>query len=275
MRPPLDGSILITGASAGIGEALARRMAAEARRIVLVARRRERLESLSEELTAAYPSLSVEVEACDLSDGEAREGLLARLAEREPIDVLVNNAGFGDQSLFQNGQWDRLERMLALNVVGLTHLTRGLLPSMIERGRGGVLNISSGFGLTFLPGVAVYVGTKHYVTGFTESLRAEVADQGIAVCQVCPGPVRTEFHGLTNNTTGQEAPAFSMISADQCAREALTGFRRGRALVVPGFILRNLLRLHAITPRFLWRRLARRFAGRMRAHAEARGSEER
>ncbi|MCA9712950.1 MAG: SDR family NAD(P)-dependent oxidoreductase, partial [Myxococcales bacterium] len=86
-------------------------------------------------------------------------------------------------------RWERLEGMVTLNVVALTHLTRMLVPGMVERGRGGVLNVSSGFGLSTMPGVAVYVGTKHYVTGFTECLRAEVADRGVVVTQVCPGPV--------------------------------------------------------------------------------------
>jgi len=275
MRPPLDGSILVTGASSGIGEALAHRLARRARRLVLVARRAERLEALAERLTADHPHLQVEVRPCDLSDAEARAELLEQLGAGEPIDVLVNNAGFGDQSLVEHAQWERLERMIALNVLGLTALTRGLLPSMIERGRGGVLDISSGLGLAHLPGMAVYVGTKHYVTGFTEALRAEVASQGVVVTQVCPGPVHTEFHDLTHNTTGQRSPGFATISADQCAAEALAGFERGRAMVVPGLVIRTLLRLHAITPRWLWRRATRGMAQPLRAHAARSAREDR
>jgi len=258
MTPPLDGSVLVTGASSGIGEVIARMLAPRARRLVLVARREERLQALADELRAAHPRLEVEIQCCDLVDPRARRELLEALDAGSPIDVLVNNAGFGDQSLFERAQWTKLDRMIALNIGALTQLVHHLLPGMIERGRGGVLNISSGFGLSWVPGLAVYIGTKHYVTGFTESLRAEVIGQGIVVSQVCPGPVLTEFHDVTENTTGQRPPRFVMITAEQCAREALRGFERGRAIIVPGFYIRNLLRLDAITPRWLWRRLLTR-----------------
>lgn len=274
MKPPLDGSILITGASAGIGEALARRLAGRAKQLWLVARREDRLQALAQQLRAGHEGLTVEVCPCDLAQADARERLADRVLSAGPLDVLVNNAGFGDQSLFDRARWDRLERMLTLNVVALTDLTRRLLPPMVERGRGGVLNISSGFGLNFMPGMAVYVGTKHYVTGFTEAMRTEVAGRGVVVTQVCPGPVQTEFHELTHNTTGLEVPGFVFISADQCAAEALAGFARNRALVVPGFVIRNLLRLYAVTPRWLWRRLMRRVAGSMRAIAAREGAGE-
>lgn len=272
MRPPLDGSVLVTGASAGIGEALARRLAQDARRLVLVARRDARLQALASELRAARPSLVVDVHACDLGDAEARERMIDAVEADGPIDVLVNNAGFGDQSLFEHSRWDKLERMLSLNVVALTHLCHRLIPGMVERGRGGVLNLSSGFGLSWLPGLAVYVGTKHYVTGFSEALRAEVGGQGVVVTQVCPGPVLTEFHEMAQNTTGQRPPRFVMISAEQCADEALHGFARGRAIVVPGFFIRNLLRVYGVTPRWLWRPLATRIVRPMRAAAHSRAA---
>ncbi|MCX4243123.1 SDR family NAD(P)-dependent oxidoreductase [Paraliomyxa miuraensis] len=272
MHPPLDGTVLVTGASAGIGEALARQLASRARRLVLVARREERLQALASvlrrERTGRSVALKVEVHACDLGDPGARTRMLDAVEQGGPIDVLVNNAGFGDQSLFERGRWDKLERMLGLNVVALTHLAHRVVPGMVERGRGGVLNISSGFGLSAFPGVAVYVGTKHYVSGFSEALRAEVGHRGVVVTQVCPGPVLTEFHEVSENTTGLRPPRFAAISAEQCATEALEGFERGRAMVVPGFVIRNLLRLHAITPRWLWRRVTVRMARAMRA-AEA------
>lgn len=271
MHPPLHGTVLVTGASAGIGEALARLFAREAGRLVLVARREDRLHALASALREQRAELTVEVHACDLTDADARTRMLDTVEQGGPIDVLVNNAGFGDQSLFERGRWDKLERMLALNVVALTHLAHRVLPGMVERGRGGLLNISSGFGLSAFPGVAVYVGTKHYVSGFTEALRAEVGSQGVVVTQVCPGPVLTEFHEVSENTTGLRPPRFAAISAEQCAAEALAGFSRGRALVVPGFVIRALLRLHAITPRWLWRRVTRRMAGVMR-HAAIKAS---
>lgn len=267
MQPPLDGTVLVTGASAGIGEALARRLAPRAGRLVLVARREDRLQALAGVLGRQRVELRVEVHPCDLGDAAARERMLDAVEQGGPVDVLVNNAGFGDQSLFERSRWDKLERMLALNVVALTHLAHRVLPGMVGRGRGGLLNLSSGFGLASFPGVATYVATKHYVTGLTESLRAEVASQGVVVTQVCPGPVLTEFHELTENTTGMRPPSFVAISADECAAQALAGFERGRALVVPGFTIRNLMRLHAVTPRWLWRAITASVAGRMRAVA--------
>jgi short-subunit dehydrogenase len=263
--PPLDGTVLVTGASAGIGQALARRLAPRAGRLVLVARRDDRLRELAGELGATRADLRVETHACDLADADARGRMMDDVLAGGPVDVLVNNAGFGDQSLFARSQWRKLDDMLALNVTALTDMCHRTVPGMVARGRGGVLNISSGFGLSTMPGLAVYVGTKHYVTGFTESLRAEVRHHGVVVTQVCPGPVHTEFHAVAADTTGVRPPAFAYISAEQCADEALRAFERRRALVVPGLLLRNLMRLHAITPRWLWRAIMGMVARRMAA----------
>lgn len=267
MPSPLEGRVLITGASSGIGEALARQLAGRAQRLVLVARRQERLEALADELRAQRARLEVEVRRCDLADAGARERLLDALDRGPPIDVVINNAGLGDQSLLEHGRWPKLDRMIALNVTALTHLCRRLVPGMVARAHGGVINVGSSYGLTWLPGVAVYVGTKHFVTGFTESLRAELAPTGVTVCQVCPGPVRTEFHEMAENTTGHRAPSFLAITAEQCAAESLAGFERGRAIIVPGFRFRSVMRLQAVLPRSVWRRLATRMAGPMRGAA--------
>lgn len=265
MQPPLDGGVLITGASSGIGEALARQLATRAARLVLVARRHERLHALAAELRGRRASLEVEVRPCDLADRLERDRLLDALRRGPAIDVLVNNAGVGDQSLLERARWEKLERMIELNVTAPTHLCHRLVPGMVERGRGGVLDISSSYGLTWMPGVSVYVGTKHFLTGFTESLRAEVAPTGVVVSQVCPGPVITEFHDNTESTTGHRAPRFLAISAEQCAAEALAGFERGRALIIPGWRMRTMMRLQAAMPRGLWRHIAGRMAGPMRA----------
>lgn len=263
--PPLDGTVVVTGASSGIGEAMARQLAARARRLILVARRRSRLDALAAELREGRSSLDVQVRACDLADATARARLIDALLAGPEIDVLINNAGFGDQSLFDRARWDKLSQMIAVDIEALTHLSHALVPAMVERGRGGVLNIGSSLGLSWVPGMAVYVGSKFYVTGFTESLRAEVAESGVAVSQVCPGPVITEFHELAENTTGQRPPAAVAITATQCAREALEGFERGRATIVPGFAIRNLLRLQSVLPQGLWRLIAVRLVRPMRS----------
>jgi uncharacterized protein len=253
-RPPIDGATaLITGASSGIGVAIARQLAPRVKKLILVARRAERMETLAAELVAAHPALVVEVEPCDLNDRTA----LASLADRsaaDSVDLLVNNAGLGDISMFDLADWDKTERMIEVNVRALAFLTHRLLPPMIERGRGGILNVSSGFGLAFMPGFSAYVGTKHFVTGFTESLRLELRRQGIVVTQVCPGPVATEFEEVAGNFTGQSA-ALVEISADHCARAALRGFERDRALVIPGLVIRAAMFLQAWSPRWIQRLL--------------------
>lgn len=246
--------MLVTGASSGLGIVFAREIAAEASTLVLVARRRDRLEALRDELVRARPALCVLVEPCDLADPEELEALLARLdAAGVEIDVLVNNAGFGDLSLLESSDWDKLDRMIRVNVVAPTRLARAVFPRMIERGRGGILAVSSGFGLVFFPGYAVYVGTKHYLTSFTESLRLEATGTGVVVTQVCPGPVATEFDAVANLPTGWELPAFARTSPETAVRSALRAFRRNRALVVPGLHMKVSMLISSMAPRGLHR----------------------
>lgn len=257
MGSVLDGAVvLVTGASSGIGVALARAIAPRAKTLVLVARRIDRLEQLKEELTRAHAGLTVHACRCDLIDQDATRGMIASIeAETGGIDVLINNAGFGDLGVFDRAEWDKTERMIALNVTALTYLTHRLLPAMVARGRGGILNVSSSFGLSFLPGFAAYIGTKHYVTSFTETLRLDLAGTGVRVTQVCPGPVRTEFNDVLGNFTGADVPRFVSIDAEHCARAALRGLERGRALVIPGMFIRILMVLNAVSPRWLKRLL--------------------
>ena len=109
--------------------------------------------------------------------------------------------------------------------------------------------VSSGFGLSFMPGFSAYVGSKHFVTGFCESLRLDLHGTGVVVSQVCPGPVATEFEQVAGNFTGKQAPSWIEISAQRCARVALRGFEHGRAMIIPGFVMRTMLFLGALTPR--------------------------
>jgi hypothetical protein len=257
MRAPIDGSVaLVTGASSGIGEALARQLAKRARVLILVARRKDRLEALAGELAQQAPELVVDVQACDLCERADLDGMIGRIeAEHGQVDILVNNAGLGDIGMFDLASWDKTERMIELNVRALTYLTHRLVGPMVERRRGGILMVSSGFGLTFLPGFAAYVGTKHYVTGLTEALRLDVRAMGVVVSQVCPGPVATEFEDNAGNFTGMRPQRFVEISAERCARSALSGFERGRALIIPGIAVRLAMWLAALSPRFVLRGL--------------------
>ena len=187
VRPPVDGgTVLVTGASAGIGRELAVQLAARAATLVVVARRAGPLEQLRAELTLRHPRLRVIVEPGDLSDEADVERLVAAVAERVGVvDVLVNNAGVGDATLFDQALWSRTRQVLATGVLALARLTAAFVPAMVARGRGGVLNIGSGAGLTVLPAAAAYTGAKHFVDGFTEALRADLAGTGVVVTQVC------------------------------------------------------------------------------------------
>ncbi|QRK14072.1 SDR family oxidoreductase [Archangium violaceum] len=243
--------MLITGASSGIGRELARQLARRARTLVLVARREERLEALRDELLERNPTLGVLVERCDLAHPDDVDSLLDSLSRHlVRVDVLVNNAGLGDYSLYEQESWSRIHQMVQVNVTAPLLLTHRLLRHMVERKRGGILNISSGGARTFVPGLAVYAATKHFLDGFTESLRLELLGTGVVVTQVAPGPVDTEFSeaaGTRERVGG--APAWMRISAAQCAREAIEGFDRSEPLVHPGFIYRWMMRLSSLLPR--------------------------
>lgn len=264
-HPPLHGTVLITGASSGIGRELARRIAPEARQLILVARRTQRLEELAQELTRAT-GVEVMVMPCDLADANAVERLLTDLETRDVVvDVLVNNAGFGDRAFVEQADHDKLRRMVEVNVLALGRLCHALVPPMVERGSGGVLNISSVLGLIYQPGVATYAGTKHFVTGYTRALRAELDGTGVVVTQVCPGPVATEFSEVAANRTLVRSPDFMRIDASECARAALRGFRRGRAAVHPGRANQALIVLLACMPQVVVRWIMARSARRARA----------
>ncbi len=274
-RPRLEGTIVITGASSGIGAELARGLALRAKQIVLVARREDRLRSLASELLATRSAgLSVHVMPCDLESSTARQALFERItAEVGVVDVLINNAGFGDAGFFEDTDAKKLERMIALNVTALVDLSRRFYESMAARKSGSILNISSGFGLQTSPGFATYVGTKHFVTGFTESLHTEAARLGVVVSQACPGPVRTEFGEVAAlEAFGPQAPAFLEQSASACARNILSAFGKGRALIYPGFVIQVLLFFGAITPRWVLRAANRLVAKRVAAHRERRSN---
>lgn len=270
MSSPIDGgTVLITGASSGIGRSIAQQLAPRAARIVLVARRTERLEEIAKELRAANGALRVDVFGCDLADRAALDRFVSDLAERGgDVDVLINNAGLGDVGVFDKSSLAKQLFMIDVNVTALVRLTHAFLPGMVARRRGAVLNISSGFGLTYLPGFAGYVGTKHFVTGFTEALHTELTGTGVHACQVCPGPVATEFEQNVGNFSDQKVPAFLELSADDCAAASIGAIDRRRALVVPTLLFKLLVWLTISTPRWLTRLVLRPAGKRVRRMQE-------
>src|SRR5437016_3235156 len=191
----LDGCFaLITGASAGLGREFARQLAPRARGLVLIARRGDRLNHVREEVLSRDPNLLVHVRVVDLCDQAQREQLTKWLEqEKIAIDLLINNAGLGDYGSFATSDLERDDRIMQVNIVALTSLTRALLPQMIARKRGTILNVSSSAGFLPIPGMALYAASKAYVNCFSEALRAELRATGVTVMALCPGPAHTEF----------------------------------------------------------------------------------
>jgi hypothetical protein len=261
---------LITGASAGIGRELAVQFAPRAEALILLARRAARLEELRTSLVAKHPQLQVFTLPVDLSDEEDVDRVLIQAAEQAgTVDVLVNNAGVGDQALADQADWARIRNVLHTNVLAVAQLTTALVPAMVRRGRGGVLNMGSGAGLTVMPAAAAYSASKYFMDGFSEALRADLAGTGVVVTQVCPGPVDSEFDQIAGSADGMTGgpPQFLRIGAAQCAREALAGFDRGVPMVFPGRAYRIAMRALPLLPRELSRRQAARSATRLRRTA--------
>ncbi len=245
---------LITGASAGIGAALAREFAKAGHALVLTARREAELNALAVEIAAAGHARPVAI-ASDLATAgglaELAEALAAR--ELEPA-VVVNNAGFGLMGDVAELDAARQLAMIDLNVRALTDLSlRWLEP--IKRQRGGILNVSSIAGFLPGPGMAVYHATKAYVLSFTEALHAELAPSGVRVCALCPGPVETEFFGQAGIPDDYFPSSFAR-SAERVAREGYEGFMAGHRVVVPGKPNRIMTLLPRLLPRGLMLALA-------------------
>jgi hypothetical protein len=248
----IDGcNALITGPSAGIGREFARQLAVRARSLVLVARREQRLSELRGELTQHHPNLVVHTRETDLADLAQLNELVAWL-EREKInvDLLINNAGLGDYGSFATSDPERDDRIIQLNILALTLLTRSLLPPMIATKRGAILNVSSSAGFLPIPGMAVYAASKAYVNSFSEALRAELRGTGLSVIALCPGPVHTEF-GEIAKRPGREperGPEFVYASVEQVVRDALVSLEADRPLVIPGLAMKLSMFLVRLTP---------------------------
>lgn len=223
--------VLITGASSGIGAELARRVARDGRSVALVARRRDRLESLAAELRAAA-GVEAHVFARDLSE----VGAAAALAEEVDaagliVDWLVNNAGFGTMGRFAELPLERELDEIRLNVVALVELTHQFLPGMLERGRGVVMNVSSVGSYIPSPFMATYTATKAFVTAFSEALVGETKGSGVSVLCLCPGFTRTEFQDHIDEAVSQRAPAMAWMTAEEVADEAVRRAHDGGVLV--------------------------------------------
>lgn len=226
--------VLITGASAGIGEALAREYARRGRALVLLARRTDRLEALAAELR---PQVAVEILAADLADPSAPAAIVDALEQRGlRISGLVNNAGYGLPGAFHVPDWSAHARFLQVMVTAVCELSWRLLPAMQARGRGEILNVASLAG--HVPGSAghtLYAASKAFMIRFSESLALENAERGIRVCALCPGFTYSEFHDITGTRPQvSRMPRWMWMSAEDVAREGLDALAAGKVVHVPG-----------------------------------------
>ena len=233
--PTIDTTVLVTGASAGIGAELARELARRGHNVVLCARRADRLHALAEELRLSH-GVHADVEPCDLIDAGARHDLIARLTTGERAVVGVcNNAGFGTVANLVDAGVEREQRVVALNVDAVHHLTGGFLPPMVAAGAGAILNVASTAAFQPLPGFATYAASKAFVQSFSEAVHAELTGTGVSVTCLCPGFTRTEFgeHARAEEQAAR-LPGILWQDAPGVARAGVDGMAAGRRTVVPG-----------------------------------------
>lgn len=252
---------LVTGATAGIGAAFARRLAAERYGLVLVARDERRLAAQAEELADRY-GVPVTPLPADLSTDDGCARVEQRLADPvAPVDMLVNNAGMSLNTPFLRSSVEREEELLRLNVRAVLRLTHAALPGMVERGRGDVINVSSVAGFaTFMAG-STYPPSKAWVTSFSESVAGAVRGRGVRVMALCPGYTRTEFHqraGITMTRT----PRWMWLDADEVVRDCLRDLRKGKTVSVPDWKYKAAVFALRHLPLSLTRRAAGRTSGR-------------
>ena len=261
-QPTSDDTVVITGASSGIGSELARRLAARGHGVTLVARRAERLEELASELRDEHAA-RVDVMPCDLADAPARSRLVAAVREGGGSVVGVcNNAGYGSYGKFQRQPLEREQEMVRLNVEALHELSGAFLGPMIERGAGAILNVASIAAFQPSAGFATYAGTKAFVQTFSESLSADLAGTGVSCTVVCPGPVPTEFSDVAGTARFERLlPGFMSVSAEDVAKQAVDGMIAGRRSVVPGMPVKAIAVAGRYVPRTLLLPLSRRSGG--------------
>jgi uncharacterized protein len=238
-EPSVSSTSLVTGASSGIGAAIAKELASRGHSLTLVARREERLRTLATELISAH-GVAADVIAADLRDPAERDRVADELRGRgRVVEVLVNNAGFGHQADFATSPRERLVEMVDINVGVVVDLTSRFLTGMVDRGRGSVINIASTAAFQPLPGSAVYAASKAFVLSFSEAIRTELRGTGVTVTAVCPGPVKTEFMEVAGfGGVEDRTPGAVWMTPDELAHHAVDGAVHDRRVVVPGVINR-------------------------------------
>jgi short-subunit dehydrogenase len=250
--PAADRTCIVTGASSGIGAEIARELASRGLGVTLVARREDRLRELAADIATTH-AVRAEVVAADLSDIDSRRALVATVAERGlGVDVLVNNAGLSTTGPVHASDPDREVAMIRTDVEAIVHLCSLVLPGMVARGQGGVLNVASTAAFQPLPGQSAYGASKAFVLSYSRAVRAELKGTGVTMTVLCPGPVQTEFAetaGFSAEESENALPKFMWVSAPDVAKVAVKGLDRDRAVVIPGASNRIGAAVAHLTPR--------------------------
>jgi uncharacterized protein len=248
-RPSAEGTALVTGASAGIGQEIARELARRGHGVTLVARRADRLQALAGELASEH-GVRAEALPCDLQDADARAQLPERVAGLGlHVDVLVNNAGFGTAGPFHRSAIERELQQIRLLVEAVADLTGRFLPGMVDRKEGAILTIASTAGFQPLPNMAGYGAAKAWARSFSKAIHEEVKPKGIAVTAVCPGPVGTEFFDVSGPTPIEAVvPKPLWVDPELVARVAVDALDANRSEVVPGRGMSTLIHASRVIP---------------------------
>lgn len=249
--PDPNTTVVVTGASSGIGAELARELARRGYRLTLVARRTEKLRELADELEGEHA-----VEPCDLQDPEARAELADRLAEDDVVG-LVNNAGYGATGPFAEADLDWQQNMVQLNCQAVVDLTGRFLPAMVDRGAGSVLNLASLAANQPIPNMATYAASKAFVLSFSEALHAELGGTGVSVTAVQPGPVQTDFWEVAGEQGRNPGVAF--VAAADVAQQSIDGMVSGARTVVPSLKWKGAGAVGRYVPRSVALPLMKRF----------------
>jgi uncharacterized protein len=250
---------LITGASGGIGEALARTLAQHGYNLILVARTISKLESLGAELSAKNGVETTSISS-DLSAFDASEKLIAELENRSlKVDVLVNNAGFGEFGDFATGDPIKQQQMISLNILTLTMLTRALLPKMLEQKFGRIMNVASTAAFQPGPLMSVYYATKAYVLSFSEALCEELLGSGVTVTALCPGPTESEFHVRADMQDSKllQSKTLSVMTSREVAEQGIAALERGQRIVIPGLMNQIMAQSSRLLPRAIVPRIVK------------------
>lgn len=233
---------MITGASSGIGAAFARQLAAKGKNLILVARRKERLVNLANDLQQHY-GITAEILAADLSNLTDIEQVENHIAEIENLDMLINNAGFGTVGRFVEINLSRQIDMINVHIIAGVRLCRAALPGMIARHNGAIINVSSIAAFIPTPGNVTYSATKAYLVTFSEALQTELVGTGVKVQALCPGFTYTEFHDSSEyeGFDRSQIPKMLWISAEEVVTSSLKALERSQVIYIPGFKNRLLV----------------------------------